>query len=399
MDNRCQRIPRRIVAALFSFSLAMLALPSLALVDNASLVAVTIYPGMPVMPRTMVTQTWTIKNIGTSTWSPGQTGYTLNLLGQDSLGAIPVFTNAYSSWYLPTAIINGGHSVAPGAEATFTMMFITPETPGVYSDIFQLNGTTNFGPQFFVELNVQNAGSTNQYDRSRAISYANNYAGYVCSDGYFWTNGSSYANFGAGMPVPKAYLGDDCAHFVSCCIGRQAAVRGGGLPIPSRTATYGEPGAARLAQNVLIDPGYAVEVSSLSEMEPGDVIGWNWEGNTNMSALDHITLYTGNGMLASHAISAWDVSANTFFQSGEPHYVRHLIHILDNPTIASTNIGNKMVLSWGTNWVGYNLYSSTSLQSGATWTKVATPPAKIGKLLSVTNTIGRNNLFYRLGMQ
>ena len=40
---------------------------------------------------------------------------------------------------------------------------------------------------------IMKAGSTNQYDRGRAISYANNYAGYVNSDGYFWTNGSDYA--------------------------------------------------------------------------------------------------------------------------------------------------------------------------------------------------------------
>lgn len=398
MENCGYRSCRRIAAALFCFSVLIQALPSLALVDNATLVTVTIPPGMSVMPRTLFTQTWTLQNTGTSTWTPAQTGYTLNLLGKDSLGAIPVFTNAYSSWYIPSAIINGGKSIAPGGQATFTMMFIAPEAPGIYTDTFQLNGTTNFGPQVFVQVNVLSAGSTNQYDRARAVSYANNYAGWVCSDGYFWTNGSGYANFGAGMPVPTAYLGDDCAHFVSCCIGKQPAVRGGGLPIPSRTATYGEPGAARLAQTVLIDPGYAVEVTSMSEMEPGDVVGWNWEGNTNMSALDHITLYLGSGMLASHAISALDVSANTFFQNSEPHYVRHLIHILDNPTMTMTNIGNKVVLSWGTNWVGYNLYSSTLLQPGS-WTKVATTPAKVGASLAVTNTINGNAVFYRLGLQ
>jgi len=50
----------------------------------------------------------------------------------------------------------------------------------------------------------------------------NNYAGYVSSDGYFWTNGSGYGYFGALAPVPTSPIGDDCAHFVSCCIGSQA---------------------------------------------------------------------------------------------------------------------------------------------------------------------------------
>jgi hypothetical protein len=322
----------------------------------------------------------------------------LNIVGKDTLGAIPHFTNSSSSWYIPSAIIDSGQSIVPGGQATYTMTFIAPEAPGVYTDTFQMNGTTNFGPFFTVQVTVQTAGSTNQYDRSRVISYANNYAGYVCSDGYFWTNGSDYANFGAGMPVPTAYLGDDCAHFVSCCIGKQAAVRGGGLPIPSRTATYGEPGAARLAQTVLIGGGYATEVDSLSEMEPGDVVGWNWEGNTNMANLDHITLYLGNGLLASHAISALDVSANTFFQSSEPHFVRHLIHIYDSPTIAMTQLGNQMVLSWGTNWTGYALYSSPSLQSTATWSKVSTTPARVGTSMMVTNTMGADAQFYRLTM-
>src|ERR1035438_6510516 len=67
----------------------------------------------------------------------------------------------------------------------------------------------------------------------------------------------------------------------------------------------------------------------------GDVVGWNWEGDTNILNLDHVTFYVGNGLLASHAASALDVSANTWYQSGTPGCVRHLVHILDGPTIIS----------------------------------------------------------------
>jgi hypothetical protein len=131
-------------------------------------------------------------------------------------------------------------------------------------------------------------------------------------------------------------------------------------------------------------------------MSPGDVVGWNWEGDTNMADLDHVTLYMGNGLVTSHAISALDVSANTFFQSSEPNFVRHLIHIFDSPTITLTNVADKVVLSWGTNWTGYGLYSSTSLQPDAAWTKVTNNPVRAGKSLMVTNTIASDSLFYRL---
>jgi hypothetical protein len=397
MNGHLYRLRGYCGVALFCLAFIFGTFRAVAFIDNAALLSNSIPDGASVMPRTMFTQTWTFLNAGSSTWTPGQNGYTLNIVGQDTLGALPNFTNTHSSRYIVSAIIDSGQSIVPGGHASFTLTFIAPEAPGLYADIFQLNGTTNFGPQVPVEVRVLIAGSTNQYDRARVISYANNYAGYVCNDGYFWTNGSDYAHFGAGAPVPTAFLGDDCAHFVSSCIGSQSALRGGGLPIPSRVPpTYGEPGAARLVQTVLIGGGYAKEVNSLDEMSPGDVVGWNWEGDTNMADLDHVTLYMGNGLVTSHAISALDVSANTFFQSSEPNFVRHLIHIFDSPTITLTNVADKVVLSWGTNWTGYGLYSSTSLQPDAAWTKVTNNPVRVGKSLMVTNTIASDSLFYRL---
>jgi hypothetical protein len=231
------------------------------------------------------------------------------------------------------------------------------------------------------------------------VSYANNYAAYVVTDGYFWTNGSGFGTFGAGAPVPTSPIGDDCAHFVSCCIGTQSAAnRGGGLKIPSRTATYGEPGAARLVNTVLLGGGYAIEVPSVSMLAPGDLIGWNWEGDSNVQNLDHVTLYVGNGLVASHAASCLGVSATTWYQSSEPNWRAHYIHILDSPTLTSSKTGNKLVLSWGTNWTGYSLYSATSASPGATWSKVSTTPTKVGIQNFVTNNIGSGAVFYRLVM-
>ncbi len=304
---------------------------------NAALISVSVPANAQVGPGTMFTQTWTMQNTGTNKWSPGPSGCTLNMVGLDSLGAIPLFTNSNGT-QRPSAIIGSGTSITPGEQTTFSIMFIAPLGGGSYTDTFQLNQTTNFGPLVTVQVTVTNAGSTNHFNRSRTISYANNYDAYVVRDGYFWNDGSTYEYYGTNFaPVPTNFLGDDCAHFVSSCIGQQPLLWGGGLFIPSRVPpTYGEPGAARLVNTCLIGAGYAVEVSSLSQMAPGDVIGWNWEGDTDINDLDHVTLYVGNGMVASHAVSALDVSATTYFQDGMPDWEWHLIHILDAPTMLLT---------------------------------------------------------------
>ena len=364
--------------------------------DNAAVISVSVPSGTAFMPRTVFTQTWTFQNTGTTTWTPTYHGYTLNIHGNDSLGAVPLTNKPYVSSYT-SASIDSGLSIPPGAQATFTMNFIAPEAPGSYTDTFQLNSASSidFGPQVTVQITVLAAGSTNQYDRARAVSYANNYSAYVCSDGYFWTNSWPYGAFPPGSPAPNSGLGDDCAHFVSCCIGREPNLRGGGLQIPSRVPpTYGEPGAAKLVNDCLIGPGYAVEVSSLNQLSPGDVIGWNWGGDTNIADLDHVTIYLGNGLTASHSASDLDVSATTWY-AGATH-IHHYIHIFDAPTIIASETGQNLVLSWGTNWVGYELYSTTNLSAGVTWTQVTNSPVRIGKLNVLTNDMTSGAMFYRL---
>jgi hypothetical protein len=363
--------------------------------DNDQLFSETVTNGTPIVPRTVFTQTWTMTNSGTTTWSGS--GYTLNLVSEDSLGAIPLITNSSGTYHFPRCAIPGGKNVSPGGTASFSCQFIAPETSGSYTDSFQMNNTDGayFGPTVTVQIAVS-GGNTNQYDRARAVSYANNYAAYVCSDGTFWTNGSSYENFPLGefITAPVNMLGDDCAHFVSCCIG-STNVPGGGLKIPMRTPTYGEPGATRLVTACLINPGYAVEVPSLSQMEPGDVIGWNWEGDTSISNLDHVTLYLGNSLIASHAISALDVGP-LYFQTSIS--VWHLIHIYDAPTLNYLIQGNKLILSWTTNWNQYALYTAANAPN-ATWVK-SSGVHTVGNMNYLTNTMSpyATAWFYRLQM-
>jgi Ig-like domain from next to BRCA1 gene/Glucodextranase, domain B/Bacterial Ig domain len=353
--------------------------------DGASFVSQLILTNAVLAPGQTFTQTWTLQNTGTTTWSPGASGYTLNLAGTDSLGAVPLFARTSGAVYLPIATNNGGGSVAPGASGTFSMYFIAPETAGTYSDTLQMANASAvlFGPKVGVQIVVQHAGPAGQYDRAKAVSYANNYAAYVCSDGYFWTNSSGFGYYGTGVftPVPTSATGDDCAHFVSCCIGSESHQKGGGLNIPTRDVTYGEPGAARLVQTVLLAGGLATEVSSLSSLSPGDVIGWNWSGNTNLANLDHDTIYLGNGVLAAHSSSHLDVSANTYYQGSSPQLVRHLIHILNK----ADTIAPSVAISSPTN--GQAFTSSTIALSG-TASDAGCPSSGVGLVQVQMNGTG-----------
>src|ERR1700744_1802872 len=83
------------------------------------------------------------------------------------------------------------------------------------------------------------SASAQVYDRNAAVTYASANWNKVVSDGYFWINGSTANYYGAGAAVPvnvaneASGIGDDCAHYVSSCLGTPA----GGLTIPSRAGT------------------------------------------------------------------------------------------------------------------------------------------------------------------
>src|SRR5262249_24440841 len=133
-----------------------------------------------------------------------------------------------------------------------------------------------------------------------------------------WINGSTANFYGAGQPVPvnvpgeASGIGDDCAHYVSSCIGSPGAAAGG-LTIPSRAGTYGEPGGAGLDELLVGNSSggdgptyqYGQLVSSVSQLTPGDVIGYDWAGSGggSMSGIDHTVFYVGNNQVDCHATS------------------------------------------------------------------------------------------------
>jgi len=138
------------------------------------------------------------------------------------------------------------------------------------------------------------------YNRLSALQYAQKYWSKVCSDGYFFADSETPSLLGAGEPVPMGEEGFDCAHFVSCCIGSEPNEPGGGLEVPSRTLTYGEPGAQRLV-NWLMTQG-ATRVATISDMVPGDVVAYDVDHN---GWIEHVALYMGDGLVTAHSISRY----------------------------------------------------------------------------------------------
>jgi hypothetical protein len=134
--------------------------------------------------------------------------------------------------------------------------------------------------------------------------------------------------------------------------------------------TYGEPGAAALINNVLINSNYGAEVFSLNNMLPGDMVGWNWEGNTSITVIDHDTVYLGNGLLAAHANSRLDVPFSWYVES-EPGCVYHLIHIYNVPGVPDLQPAGQIVPSSADNATGApSQPAKTSLKSSG----AAAPP-------------------------
>ncbi len=100
-------------------------------------------------PGQTFTKSWTLQNIGTTTWDPY--GYrvanTTNLFGP--------------------ALLRLGGEVAPGAQVEVQGNFLVPTEPGTYQDVYQMEGPEGlFGEQFWVRIVVSESG----VDDARLVS-------------------------------------------------------------------------------------------------------------------------------------------------------------------------------------------------------------------------------------
>ena len=212
------------------------------------------------------------------------------------------------------------------------------------------------------------------YNRTAAVAYATQYANEVVSDGYFWISGGTYNKYTPGSAVPvnisgeDGGIGDDCAHFVSSCIGTPVGGGGGGLNIASRVPpTYGEPGAAALDQ-LLINDGYATQVSSISQLQPGDVIGYDWDGGSAISGIDHTVIYMGNNLICAHSTSHYDIPYNSL-GSGTIFYFHITVASAAGPAIPtnSSPTSGSVVTTLTPKLTASAFSESGATQSAAEW--------------------------------
>ncbi len=232
------------------------------------------------------------------------------------------------------------------------------------------------------------------YNGQAACNYAATYWDEAVSDGYYWINeynsadvvinGDNPVYFGGGTSVStiQTYIdnlnnstsggnwwaGDDCAHFVSSCIGAQ----GGGLSVPARPGPpYGYASAPNLV-SWLISSGNGV-ASSESALQVGDVIGYDWDGN---GTIDHVALYIGNGQIAAHSSCYWGKPYNSY-ATDYPNVKYTFIHILTTtppPSISVTVQPSISGRSFTVDGTQYTTAQTFSWTSGSSHTIATTSP-------------------------
>ncbi len=69
---------------------------------------------------------------------------------------------------------------------------------------------------------------------------------------------------------------------------------------------------------------YGQLVSSVSQLTPGDVIGYDWDGSGggSMSGIDHTVVYVGNGKIDCHANSR--LGANWTLGGADDYFFIHI---------------------------------------------------------------------------
>ncbi|MGC8580965.1 MAG: amidase domain-containing protein [Thermoplasmata archaeon] len=211
------------------------------------------------------------------------------IIGSEDYGATgvvesgPVYSGGYQWWNInyngPGWGATSGWSAASGPTGTF--LIVTSSSQPVSQP------------------------SSGSYNGGNAVSYANyiintehEYGSGAPPGNGAYTSGYGYANNQMSLTQNNLYsVGGDCAHFVS-----QALIAGGISSlnsVDSYAPGYGEVNVAGLEQ-YLLSNGIGQKVSSVNDLQPGDVILYYWNG-VEYSGDSHATLYIGNGEVAQHS--------------------------------------------------------------------------------------------------
>jgi hypothetical protein len=178
------------------------------------------------------------------------------------------------------------------------------------------------------------------YDRDAAVNYAGWFWNNVCHDGYVATKTTKtgYAHFKPGTPLSdaNAFPEEDCAHFISCCIGqtnhdwegqdRIYHIRGGGINLDSPIKrqfgikVYGETYVPRLVGALLargakiigrpfMETNARTTLELISKhMRPGDVMAYGKlkDPKHRDDHYEHAVLCVKSTTIACHTYSRYD---------------------------------------------------------------------------------------------
>lgn len=190
------------------------------------------------------------------------------------------------------------------------------------------------------------------YNRAGALSYAGLYWDKVCHDGCVGVQ--TETNQGVVPPIINAEPGElldagllpaglkesDCAHFISCCIGKP----GGGLSLGSWDCppAYGILGTRALVrfltgsrrarilkrdgEEIITEPEAAWDIVR-NELEPADIIAYSAP-----TGYKHLVLHVGNrdtaGLIASHSHNTYGEYFDSIIFSSWTCIGYTFIHIL-----------------------------------------------------------------------
>lgn len=207
-------------------------------------------------------------------------------------------------------------------------------------------------------------GGPNVYKRDAAVKYAREYWSRICSDGYIGM-GSRNPPYGAfdlatifqrtGVPDPYEQACpphqqpiniseiDDCAHFISCCIGKPPGGTGGGLDIGRDfpNAIYGIISANKLYLDLTNKGLITVVGTQLSEaqaearlysLQAGDLIFY-WD--PKKARYGHVGMYMADfeNRISCHTYCRGDQATESQWNSVHIPNVKYTLVKIDNVTL------------------------------------------------------------------
>ncbi len=188
----------------------------LCLSDGAQFVSESPASGTSVATSTAFTETVTMKNTGTTTWSSGVNGYTLN--------RNPQGTDPFQQGSVYYATLSS--SVSPGNSGVFTMYLTSPSAPGTYTETWQMS---NVSSVFF--------GGTATLTRTvvdmtpPAVSISSPYSGQVFTTSSITVSGSATDSGGSGLHYVLVDNGANGSNGVQYVSGNSASYSVSGITL------------------------------------------------------------------------------------------------------------------------------------------------------------------------